>query len=61
VSQAAALNRCAPQEESASLRTPVVPLRAPGNSFYRPELDVLRFSLFTAFSAFTLALLCPGT
>jgi hypothetical protein len=46
VSQAAALNRCAPQEGSASMRTPVVPLRAPGNSFYRPELDVLRFFAF---------------
>jgi hypothetical protein len=44
----AALNRCAPREESASLRPPVVPLRAAGGSFYRPELDVLRFFALAA-------------
>lgn len=42
----AVLNRCAPHEESASLCLPVVPLRAAGSSFYRPELDVLRFFAF---------------
>jgi hypothetical protein len=52
----AALNRCVPREESASLRLPVVPLRAAGSSFYRPELDVLRFFAFYGVFRFHFAL-----